>query len=99
MKAPCEIIVKEVLPCLRATLARKLVKRGLTQIETAKRLDITQGAVSQYLHSIRGRKNILCSDKEVDEKIAKLTDKVMDRIDSKTIASEFCEICKLIRTI
>ncbi|OYT56706.1 MAG: transcriptional regulator [Candidatus Aenigmarchaeota archaeon ex4484_14] len=97
MKPPCEIIVREVLPALRATLARKLLKKGLTQMETAKCLGVTQGAISQYLRSMRGRENALCTNKEVDEKITKLADKVMGGAGSKKIMTEFCEICKLIR--
>ena len=48
MKCPCEIIVWDVLPCIRAALAAELVEKGLSQNEISKMLGITQAAVSQY---------------------------------------------------
>ncbi|HUK39137.1 MAG TPA: helix-turn-helix domain-containing protein, partial [Methanomicrobiales archaeon] len=54
MKAPCQQIVWDVLPAIRAALAAELVKNGVSQQEVAKLLEIAPSAVSQYLSGKRG---------------------------------------------
>lgn len=50
MRPPCEVVVKRLLPVLRALVARELmVVYGWTQSETADKLGVTQPAVSSYL--------------------------------------------------
>lgn len=49
LRLPSEIITEEVLPSLRAMLARALADRGLTQEEIAGHLGVTQASVSTYL--------------------------------------------------
>lgn len=50
MRPPCEIVVKRLLPILRALVARELMSvYGWTQSETADKLGVTQPAVSSYL--------------------------------------------------
>ncbi|HUI40108.1 MAG TPA: helix-turn-helix domain-containing protein [Methanothrix sp.] len=49
MKFPCEIIVWDVLPSIRAAIAKELVKRGISQKEVSQMLGITPPAVSQYV--------------------------------------------------
>ena len=46
LRLPSEIVVDRFLPTVRATLARDLAGRGLTQQEIANRLGVTQAAVS-----------------------------------------------------
>ncbi len=49
MMQPSEIIAVKVLPAIRAQLARILLKDyDLRQVEVAKRMGITQAAVSHY---------------------------------------------------
>jgi len=56
MKTPCELIVWYVLPAIRREFARVLVKEfNLTQREAARKLGVTESAVSQYLKSKRGK--------------------------------------------
>ena len=97
MKPLCEIVVKEVLPGLRASLANKLLQKGLTQTEVAKILGVTQGAVSQYMRSIRGRQSLLIKEKEIDNKINELANSIINSPDQAKIMIEFCNICKLMR--
>ncbi|MDS0281972.1 thiamine-phosphate synthase family protein [Haloarcula onubensis] len=49
LRLPSEIVVEDVLPTLRALLARELADRGLTQEAVAGHLGVTQAAVSAYV--------------------------------------------------
>lgn len=52
----CERFYK-LLPSIRALIARELViNHGLSQEEVAKIMNLTQGAISQYLRRKRGKK-------------------------------------------
>lgn len=97
MKPPCELIVKEILPYLRANLAKELLNKGLSQTEVSKSLGVTQGAVSQYMRSLRGRKNPIKENKEISTKMKKLAESIAISPDQEKIMKEFCEICKMIR--
>ena len=58
MKLPCERFV-EKLPVLRALITNEIVTTfGLTQEQAARKLGITQPAISQYLKGSRGRSNL-----------------------------------------
>ncbi|MGB9622829.1 MAG: helix-turn-helix domain-containing protein, partial [Candidatus Bathyarchaeia archaeon] len=53
---PCEIAVKCLLPPVRAMIAKTLTsKYNLRQTEAAKRLGISQPAISLYEKKIRGK--------------------------------------------
>ncbi|HUH78623.1 MAG TPA: transcriptional regulator [Methanoregula sp.] len=54
MEAPCQKIVWDVLPAIRAAIAVELVKCGVSQVEAARMLEIAPSAVSQYLSGKRG---------------------------------------------
>jgi len=89
-----EPIVKKVLPALRKVLARKLDRRGYNQSEIAEMLEITQPAVSQYLHGQRGH---LSREIEQDEElesfaseIATLMSTTGTRQDIGELYREFC---------
>ncbi|MFQ6075464.1 MAG: transcriptional regulator, partial [Candidatus Bathyarchaeia archaeon] len=50
MRPPCEVVVRRLLPILRALVAKELMATyGWTQSRTARRLGVTQPAVSTYL--------------------------------------------------
>lgn len=52
-----DIIVKELVPAMRAYIAKKLVEAyGLSQKQAAQKLGTTQPAISQYKRGIRGSK-------------------------------------------
>lgn len=94
MKSPCEEIVWDVLPGIRAAIAEELIKRGLSQKEVSKLLGITPPAVSQYVSKKRGYS--IKFDEEVKIDIGKLAD---DMIQNKTInlTERICQICQDIR--
>lgn len=53
-----DIIVKEVIPAMRAFIAKKLVEAyGLSQKQAAQKLGTTQPAISQYKRGLRGYKS------------------------------------------
>jgi len=49
MKPPCEVAIKELLPLIRALVAKELKARGLSQAKIADLIGVTQPAVSGYL--------------------------------------------------
>jgi predicted fused transcriptional regulator/phosphomethylpyrimidine kinase len=50
MRLPCEIVIKELIPNLRALIAKELMlKYGWPQEKIAKQLGVTQPAISGYL--------------------------------------------------
>ncbi|MCD6195722.1 MAG: helix-turn-helix domain-containing protein [Staphylothermus sp.] len=99
---PCEVIGKKILPLIRSYVARELIEKyKFTQIEVAKKLGITQAAVSQYLHHKRGAKSMK-EFKEVipliEEYSKKLAEKiVVNNISQREIIMEICKICATIR--
>jgi len=63
---PCEYIVWNRLPIIRKEIALCMVEKfGYNQTETAKKLNITRSAVSQYFTGKRGKYNI--NDKKIRE--------------------------------
>ena len=54
MKLPCQEIVWEVLPAIRAAIVRELVDQGVSQLEAARLLGLAPSAISQYLSGKRG---------------------------------------------
>lgn len=67
MQMPQEIEVWYVLPAIRKELAKEMLKSGLKQKDIAKKLGITEPAVSQYLKSKRAKK--VKFNKEIDKQI------------------------------
>jgi len=57
MKLYCEVVVGEVLPSLRALITNELIQQHkMTQTQVAKKLGLTQPAISQYGKYLRGEK-------------------------------------------
>lgn len=96
METPCQKIVWDLVPAIRASLAIKLVKKGQSQAATAKLLGIAPSAVSQYISGKRGyRIEFQGETKELIEKLAQ------DLIDNKVpdFVARICEICVSARGI
>jgi len=96
---PCELMVKTIIPCIRAVVARELVLNyGMTQVKVAEILGVTQGAVSQYVRGYRGSS----VDLEKVPEIRKLLDKLVDGLATGKLREEevmrlVCEICDTAR--
>jgi len=60
VKTPCEMIVKTVLPTIRAEIAKNLIEQHqISQRDAARLMGITTAAVSQYLSKKRAtRRNM-----------------------------------------
>lgn len=101
MKPPCVIVATEVLPAVRALIARNLVlKHGLKRSEVARKLGLTPAAVSQYLKLKRGREGI--SLLERSERAMKLIEEFSKSLSERDIDSSeemklVCRICDVLR--
>lgn len=62
MKLPCQMIVWDVLPAIRAAIAEELIRCGSTQQEAAEILDCAPSAISQYLSGKRGYRIVFEDD-------------------------------------
>ncbi len=94
MKAPCEVIVWDVLPSIRAVLAEELIKMGLPQKEVSIILGITPAAVSQYVSKKRGYK-IEFQDAVKDDIKRLANDILQGGVDNLSL--RICEICMKLR--
>lgn len=100
MKPVCEVMVMEVLPGIRAMVARKLVeKHGLSQKKAADKLGTTQPAISQYKREVRGsRFRSLESSPRVIEMIDSIAERTASgKLEQDGITAEFCEICRFMK--
>ncbi|HEC76548.1 MAG TPA: transcriptional regulator [Thermoplasmatales archaeon] len=98
MKFPCEKVANTILPAIRAEIAFKLSNEyGLKQMEISKILGVTQGAVSHYLTSFRGK------ERETVNKNPKIMEKIDEiaymLVRGKFDEKNFCEICREIRRL
>lgn len=98
MKFPCEKIANTIIPAIRAEIAFKLsTEYGLKQIEISNILGVTQGAVSHYLTSFRGKeREMVKKNPEIAEKIDEIADMM---VNGKFDEKKFCEICRKIRRL
>ena len=92
MKSPCEIIVWDVLPSIRAALAEELVRREISQKDVSKMLGITPPAVSQYVSKKRGYR--IEFDENVKAAICRLADDLTQK-KANNLVERICEICKI----
>ena len=96
VETPCQKIVWDLVPAIRASLAIELVNKGKSQAASARLLGIAPSAVSQYLSGKRGyRIEFQGETKELIEKLAQdlIDDKVSDFV------MRVCEICLSARGI
>lgn len=101
MKLRCEYMAKYIIPAVRALVATKLVQNyGLTQIEAAKKMGVSQPAISYYIHSKRGR--LVIDFLKKDEKLMNFIDKLAELVYKGESAEKFqdaiCELCAYIRS-
>ncbi len=98
MKFPCEEIANKIIPAIRAEIAVKLAKEyGMKQIEISKILGITQGAVSHYISSYRGKeREIILKNPEIRKKIDEMAKLILN---GEFEEEKMCQICKILRKL
>ncbi len=96
MKFPCEEIANKIIPAIRAEIAVRLAKDyGMKQVEISKILGITQGAVSHYITSFRGKeREVIEKNPDIKKKIDEIT-KLL--VNGRDIEGKICEICRELR--
>jgi hypothetical protein len=96
MKSPCEQIVWDILPSIRAAIAEELVKRGISQKEVSRMLGITPPAVSQYVSKKRGY-NIEFRE-DIRQSIGVLADDLIEgRVKGNELVPRICQICRMLQ--
>jgi hypothetical protein len=99
MRPACEIMAKHVLPAVRVVIVKKLVEEhGMKQTEVAKRLGITQPAVSQYLNKLRGSKyQAMLKKYNIMPVVNELADKIASgKLKDKDFSKVYCYICAVL---
>ncbi len=94
MKTPCQQIVWDVLPAIRAALAAEMVKNGVSRQEVARLLDTAPSAVSQYLSGKRGYRIVFVGPAQ------RLIEDLAREIKAggvPNITARICAICREIR--
>jgi predicted transcriptional regulator len=101
LKPPCEAIVQEIMPVIRSLVAKELVKNyKMTEVEVARRMGITQAAVSQYIYGKRGRrKRLPISLSELKGMAKDYAEMIAKEGAGKPGSDWFCQYCmkKLLR--
>ncbi len=98
MRLLCETVVQDILPAVRALIAKELQEEGYNQTEIADALDLTQPAVSQYLSAARGKKvQRIEEDPESAERVEELVSLLMDGAPDDELSRAFCQTCLQIR--
>lgn len=96
-QTPCEIIVWHILPAIRRELAKIMIERyGLTQKEAAKKLGLTEAAISRYLSGKRAYLDM--PNGEIKNEIIKSVDKLIND-GSKSLVFETCRICEILKSV
>ncbi len=95
MKMPCELIVWYILPAIRSAIAESMINdHNLRQTEVARKLGVTDAAVSQYLSSKRGKTVI--KDPKILKQIKESAKRIAKGEEDK-ILLETCRLCDLIK--
>lgn len=94
MVTPCDRYRWNILPTIRKELALCLIRDyNLTQAETARKLDLSRAAISQYLSGKRGDNGI---DEQLRYEIAYSAARITKQ-GNTIVTDEICRLCTLIR--
>lgn len=101
MRPPCEIVARDILPAIRSLVARELIEHhGFTQMTVARKLGITQAAISYYRDSKRGGKSLkaLEEDSVIRNSVNELAEGIArDILSEEEVALRFCQLCEHLR--
>lgn len=99
MKIPCEIVVWYVLPTIRREIAKELViGHGMKQADVARRFEVTDAAISQYLKKKRGENEIIQNSEHyaIFLKEVKNSSKMIAE-EGADFATEMCRLCSIVK--
>ena len=94
VKLPCQEVVWDLLPAIRAALASALVRKGHSQLEVARLLETAPAAISQYLSGKRGYR--IEFDDEIKAELERAADEIASG-DATDVPARLCAICRSIR--
>ena len=94
MEAPCQKIVWDVLPAIRAAIAAELVRQGVSQVEASRMLELAPSAVSQYLSGKRGYR--IEFEDDVKRSIELLAGDLKEK-KQVDLVKRTCDICRKLR--
>ncbi len=99
MKPLCEVTVGQVLPFIRALVAKRLVEGyGLSQSLAAKKLGMSQPAISQSQRELRGSRAGLKGYPKLLDMVNSIAKGVSEgSLNPEQATLEFCKICKYLR--
>ncbi len=98
MKLPCEVVVAQLLPTARGTLAKELVKtHGLTQVEVAKKFDVTSAAISQYINGLRGGNIYIDESRFYDAFHTQIANSASRIMEGCEVSEELCALCTFVK--
>jgi len=92
MKPPCEVAVKELLPLIRALVAKELKAKGFSQAKIADLIGVTQPAVSGYL-KLKVDKDPLYSEEVVTISKWLASDLASETLPSSEAVKGICTLC------
>jgi predicted transcriptional regulator len=102
MKPPCIIVVRYVLPALRALIARELIeKHGLSRVRAAEKMELTPAAITQYLKNVRGETAVQLvesSDEAVKIVSEMASNLAKDEASVYDVLQNICKICQIMRS-
>jgi len=99
MKPMCETTVSQVLPFIRALVAKRMVEGyGLSQSKAAEKLGMSQPAISQYSRELRGSRSALMEYPKLLDMVNSMARGISDgSLNQEGATLEFCKICKYLK--
>jgi len=100
MKPFCEVVAFEILPAVRAMVARQMTKEyKMPQKKVARLLGVSQPAISQYKRDLRGYRSSIFKN---NPGLRSMVNRIAEGLASGEIRDaqstiSFCELCKAIR--
>jgi len=97
MKLPCDECIWGLIPMIKREIVLKMHELGLSNVKIAGKLNVTKGAVTQYIQGKRAKDSSqLRKIKVVNSKIEEFACQIAKKdMDNRSLASGFCLICKL----
>lgn len=93
MYPPCISVNEYLIPETRKRIAKTLKRNGISEKEIAKKLHISQGMVSRYIH----QKNSSFLDDDIDFVSNELANRMIENYSEKDTTEFFCDFCIRIR--